>query len=172
MLTIELGIFILRLVIGLLFIGHGSQKLFGWFGGKGLQATARGYESLRLRPAKLWAVLAGLSEFLGGVGLALGFLTPLAAALIIGVMLMAIIKVHLPKGIWNQSGGFEYPLVNALIAAFIGLFGPGVYALDKFLKMSYPTNLVFVISLALVVVGVLIGMISDRLITQSQTHTA
>lgn len=169
MLSIELGIFILRLVIGLLYIGHGSQKLFGWFGGKGLQATARGYESLKLRPAKLWAVLAGLSEFLGGLGLALGFFTPVAAALIIGVMVMAILKVHLPKGLWNQNGGYEYPLVNLLLAAFIGLFGPGAYALDSYLKLDYPLDLVFVISLAVVVVMVLIGMISDHLVTQSRT---
>src|SRR5574341_63142 len=103
MLTMDLGIFTLRVVIGLLFIGHGAQKLFGWFGGKGLQATAQGYESLHLQPAKLWAALAGLSEFLGVVGLALGLFTPVAAALIIGVMLMAIFKVHLKNGVWNQN---------------------------------------------------------------------
>lgn len=170
MLTMGLGIFILRVVIGLLYIGHGSQKLYGWFGGKGLQATARGYESLHLRPAKLWAVLGGLSEFLGGAGLTLGIFTPVAAALIVGAMLMAILKVHLPNGLWNQNRGFEYPLVNLLVAAFLGLFGPGAYALERTLKLSYPTDLVFVISLAAVVVGVLIGMVSGRLVTQSQTH--
>jgi len=171
MLTVDLGIFILRVVIGLLFIGHGAQKLFGWFGGKGLKATAQGYASFHLQPAKLWAVLAGLSEFLGGMGLALGFLTPVAAALIIGVMLMAILKVHLPNGLWNQNRGFEYPLVNLLVTAFLGLFGPGMYALEQYLKLGYPVHLTFVISLAVVVVAVLIGMVSGRMTTQSQTHT-
>lgn len=171
MLTMDLGIFVLRVVIGLLYIGHGAQKLFGWFGGKGLRATARGYESLHLQPAKLWAVLGGLSEFLGGAGLALGIFTPVAAALIIGAMLMAILKVHLPNGLWNQNRGIEYPLVNLLLAAFLGLFGPGAYSLEQYLKLSYPVHLVFVISLAAVAVVVLIGMVSGRLATQSQTHT-
>jgi putative oxidoreductase len=170
MLSMDLGIFVLRLVIGSLYIGHGAQKLFGWFGGKGLRATAQGYESLHLHPAKFWAVLAGLSEFLGGAGLTLGIFTPMAAALIIGTMLMAILKVHLPNGLWNQNRGFEYPLVNLLVAAFLGLFGPGTYALERTLKLSYPMDLAFVISLAAVVVGVLIGMVSGRLVTQSQTH--
>ncbi len=171
MLTMDLGIFTLRVVIGLLFIGHGTQKLFGWFGGRGLQATAQGYESLHLQPTKLWAALAGLSEFLGGVGLALGLITPVAAALVIGVMLMAIIKVHLKNGVWNQNRGFEYPLVNLLVAAFIGLFGPGAFALERVMKLSYPVDLAFVISLAVVLAVVLIGMVSGRLIPQSQTHT-
>ena len=170
--SMDLGIFVLRVVIGLLFIGHGAQKLFGWFGGSGLQATAKMYESLHLQPNKFWAVIAGLSEFLGGAGLALGVFTPVAAALIIGVMLMAILRVHLPHGLWNQNRGIEYPLVNLLVAAFLGLFGPGTYALDRTLKMNYPVDLVFVISLAVVVVGVFIGMVSGRLITRSQTHTA
>ena len=171
MLTMDLGIFILRVVIGLLYIGHGAQKLFGWFGGKGVQATAKGYESLHLQPAKLWALLAGLAEFLGGAGLTLGILTPVAAALIIGAMLMAILKVHLPNGLWNQNRGFEYPLVNLVVAAFLGLFGPGAYALERYLRLSYPVDWAFVISLAVVVVVVLIGMVSGRLVTQSQTHT-
>jgi predicted lysophospholipase L1 biosynthesis ABC-type transport system permease subunit len=94
----------------------------------------------------------------------------MAAALIIGTMLMAILKVHLPNGLWNQNRGFEYPLVNLLVAAFLGLFGPGTYALERTLKLSYPMDLAFVISLAAVVVGVLIGMVSGRLVTQSQTH--
>lgn len=170
--SIDLGIFVLRVVIGLLFIGHGAQKLFGWFGGSGLQATAQMYESIHLQPKKFWAVIAGLSEFLGGAGLALGVFTPVAATLVIGVMLMAILKVHLPHGLWNQNRGIEYPLVDLLVAAFLGLFGPGMFSLDQILKLSYPGDLVFAISLAVVVVGVLIGMVSGRLITQSHKHAA
>ena len=94
MLEQEFVLLILRLVIGLLFVGHGLQKLFGWFGGSGLEGTAGFFESLDVHPPQAWAVIASLAETLGGLGLALGFLTPIAAGAIIGVMLMAIIKVH------------------------------------------------------------------------------
>ncbi|MER3457834.1 MAG: DoxX family protein, partial [Chloroflexota bacterium] len=79
MLDRDIAILILR-VVGLLFIGHGAQKLFGWFGGQGLAGTAQWLGSLGLQPARFWAVVAGLAELLGGIGLALGLFTPIAAA--------------------------------------------------------------------------------------------
>jgi putative oxidoreductase len=168
-LSLNIGIAILRLALGFVFIGHGAQKLFGWFGGSGFSGTTQMMEHLNLHPAQFWALVAGSAEFFGGLFLALGLLTPLAAAVIIGVMLMAILKVHLKNGVWNSNRGFEYPLMNALLSAFLGLFGPGAAALDTTLGFNYPTMEVFVIALAVVVVGVLGGLLLGSL-SQTEVH--
>ncbi len=124
---------ILRIVVGVLFLGHGTQKLFGWFGGHGLEGTAGFFSSLRFRPPKLAAFAAGGSEALGGLLFVFGLLTPLAAAMIVGVMLNAIFAVHWQHGPWVTEGGFEYPLVMAAAAVAIVGAGPGMYAIDHFL---------------------------------------
>ncbi|MFL6558378.1 MAG: DoxX family protein, partial [Bacillus sp. (in: firmicutes)] len=90
---INIGLFIIRLVIGLLFVGHGAQKLFGWFGGYGLKGTGGWFESIGMKQGVTVALFAGLAELIGGALFALGLLTPLAAVLIAGTMLMAIMKV-------------------------------------------------------------------------------
>jgi putative oxidoreductase len=95
---------VLRIVLGLLFVGHGTQKLFGWFGGHGLNGTAGFFASLRYRPPRLAAVGAGGSEAIGGLFLALGFLAPLAAAMITGAMVNAIVSVHWSHGPWVTNG--------------------------------------------------------------------
>ena len=120
----------LRGVIGILFMGHGLQKLKGWFGGHGIEGTAGFFEMLGLRPGKRHATAAGLSETVGGGLLALGALTPLATTLLIGTMVTAIRKVHAPKGPWVTEGGYEYNLV--LIAALTDLadHGPGSASVD------------------------------------------
>src|SRR3982751_3976405 len=92
---------VLRGVIGGLFVGHGTQKLFGWFEGHGIEGTAGFFESLGLRPGKRHAAAAGFSETAGGALLTLGALTPLASALITGTMITAIRKVHLKNGPWS-----------------------------------------------------------------------
>ncbi len=127
------GLLILRVVIGALFAGHGTQKLFGWFGGHGIDGTARLMDSLRYRSGRAAAVLAGLTEALSGLLLILGLLTPLAAAGVIGVMLSAIAAVHLRNGLWNISGGIELPLMYAAAAAAIGFTGPGRFSVDRLL---------------------------------------
>jgi putative oxidoreductase len=129
----DIGLLIIRLVIGLLFAAHGAQKLFGWFGGYGLKGTGGWMESLGLKPGVAMALMAGLSELLGGLLFALGFLTPLAALLIAGAMVMAIVKVHLPNGLWSTANGYEYNLVLLTVAIGIALIGPGRYALDALL---------------------------------------
>ena len=172
MFEMEMGLFILRVVLGLLFIGHGAQKLFGWFGGHGFSNTANWLGSLGLTPPKFWALIAGLAEFLGGVGLVLGLLTPIAAALIMGVMLMAIAKVHWAHGLWVANNGIEYPLVNLLISAFIGLFGPGLYAMDRWLSLAYPMPTLFFATLAIVILGVLVGLFMSRARAQPQAQGA
>ena len=122
---------LLRLTVGGFFIGHGTQKLFGWFGGHGLQGTGQFFESLGLRPGKRHAAAAGTAEAAGGVLLAAGLATPLAAASLTGVMLTAIRKVHLKNGPWVGEGGYEYNVV--LIAAVLALaeLGPGDWSLDR-----------------------------------------
>src|SRR5215510_4540749 len=111
--TMEFGLLLIRLVVGLTLAAHGAQKLFGLFGGYGIAGTGGFFESLGFRPGKLMAVVAGFGEAGGGLGIALGLLTPFAAALIIAVMLVAIVSVHLSKGFFNSNGGYEFPLVNA-----------------------------------------------------------
>jgi putative oxidoreductase len=108
----------LRLLIGGLFIGHGTQKLFGWFGGHGLDGTGGFFESLGLKPGKRNALAAGLSEAGGGALLATGVALPLAGAAITGTMATAIRHVHAPKGPWSTEGGWEYNavLIGATLA--------------------------------------------------------
>ena len=127
----DIGRTALRMVAGPLFVGHGTQKLFGWFGGHGLDGTAGFFESkLGLKPGKRHAAAAGAAETIGGVLLTLGALTPVAAGLITGTMITAIRKVHAPKGPWATEGGYEYNLV--LIAAMVALTetGPGRPSVD------------------------------------------
>jgi putative oxidoreductase len=125
-----------RMTIGLLFVGHGTQKLFGWFGGGGPEDTGRFFEQAGVRPGRRNAVMAGAAEAGGGLLFALGAATPLAAASISGSMITAIRKVHWEKGIWSTSGGYEYNLV--LIAAVFGLTenGPGAWSVDGALGRS------------------------------------
>jgi len=126
----KLGRFAARTIVGGLFIGHGTQKLFGWFGGGGMEGTTAGFESIGLRPGRRTAAAAGLSEAVGGALLAAGLFVPLAAASLIGTMITAIRTVHWKNGVWVTNGGFEYNLV--LIAAVLALteVGPGKLSLD------------------------------------------
>ena len=146
---IDVGRLILRVALGGILFAHGAQKLFGWFGGRGLSGHAGLIESLGLRPARLFAVVSGLGEFFGGLGVLSGFLTPLAAAGIIGSMSVAIIKVHVPKGFWNHDGGMEYPLVLAVLAFVIGLVGPGWYSLDRAFGVRLPEPQTYIVVLVL-----------------------
>ena len=127
----ELGLLVLRVVVGLLFMGHGAQKLFGMFGGHGLQGTAGFFEQgLGLRPGKVHAAGAGAAEFFGGLLLLLGLFTPLAAAALIGTMAVAIIAVHWSKGVWSAEGGYEYNAVLMAVAFSVAAVGPGNWSLD------------------------------------------
>ncbi|MBO1515448.1 DoxX family protein [Metabacillus bambusae] len=130
---LDIGLLIIRLVIGALFIGHGAQKLFGWFGGYGLKGTGGWFESIGMKPGVTMALFAGLVELIGGILFALGFLTPLAGIMIAGTMLMAIVKVHAPNGLWATSNGYEYNLTLLAVAIGIALIGAGQYSLDAFL---------------------------------------
>jgi putative oxidoreductase len=128
--------FLARVTIGLLFTGHGTQKLFGWFGGGGPEGTGQFFEQVNLRPGKQHALAAGAAEAGGGLLFALGAATPLATAAISGSMITAIKTVHWEKGIWSSGGGYEYNLV--LLLATFGLTenGPGDWSIDGVLGRS------------------------------------
>jgi putative oxidoreductase len=130
---IDVGLLVLRLVLGVIFIGHGAQKLFGSFGGPGLKGTAQGFEQIGLRPGRLMAILAGLAEFVGGILMILGFLTPLAALVLIVVMIVAVLTVHLKNGFFATSGGYEFNLALAGMALTLLIVGAGAYSLDSVL---------------------------------------
>src|SRR4030095_13395266 len=132
--SIALGLLVVRVVVGLLFVGHGAQKLFGWFGGYGPKGTGGWMESIGIKPGVAMAVAAGLMELIGGLLFAAGLLTPLAAALIVLAMLGAIVKVHGPNGLWATANGYEYNLVLVAIAIGVALTGAGDYSIDALIR--------------------------------------
>ncbi len=119
-----------RAAIGGLFIGHGTQKLMGWFGGPGLEGTDQMMDALQMHPPRRNAIAAGAAEAGGGTLLAAGLATPLAASSLIGVMTTAIRKVHAPNGFWNSNGGYEYNLTLITALATLVETGPGELSLD------------------------------------------
>ena len=141
----DLGLLIVRLVVGITLAAHGSQKLFGWFGGGGIAGTAPFFEQLGFRPSRLHAALAGITETAGGLLLAAGLFTPLAAAALIGTMVVAVGSVHWGKGFFLSTGGLEYNLVLGASALGIAFTGPGALSLDTALGIPWsgaPSGLV------------------------------
>jgi putative oxidoreductase len=126
----KLGLTLLRLVVGGLFVGHGMQKLAGKFGGGGIEKTGQAFESLGLRPGKTHAIAAGVAEAGGGALLAAGAATPVSATLLSGTMITAIRTVHASKGPWATNGGYEYNLVLLAIVFALTDVGPGDWSLD------------------------------------------
>jgi putative oxidoreductase len=126
----KLLVLIARLLLGGLFIGHGTQKLFGWFEGYGPDGTGGFFESLGMRPGRQHALAAGTTETASGALLALGLATPAAAAGITGVMTTAIRTVHQPNGPWVTENGWEYPAVIVASVLAITEVGPGPVSLD------------------------------------------
>ena len=152
----NIGLLVLRLVFGLLLVGHGGQKLFGLFGGPGLDGTGGFFHSLGFRPGKPMAIVAGASELAAGVRLALGLLTPLASAAVIGTLVVAG-SVHWAAGLWAQNSGFEVPLLCVTAAAALAFTGPGVYSLDHALGLHALAG--FGWGVAAVVLGALSGLV-------------
>jgi putative oxidoreductase len=150
----SVGMLLLRIVVGLLFIGHGTQKLFGWFGGHGREGTAKFFGSLGYRPPETMALVGGAVETAGGTLLLLGFLTPLGTALIVGMMVSAILAVHISNGIWNENGGIELPLVYIFAATAIA-FAPGRYSLDRVIGLSWTGRIAAVAALG---VGIIVAV--------------
>jgi putative oxidoreductase len=146
------GLLLLRLVLGLLMAAHGSQKLFGWFGGHGLAAVSGMFESMGFRPGRLLATAAALSEFGGGLLIALGFLGPVGPAIVLAVMIVAAISVHWRNGLFAMSNGIEVPLLYAVGVAALALTGPGAYSLDALLGLTF-TPAFRLIALAIGIIG-------------------
>jgi putative oxidoreductase len=130
--------FIVRLAQGSLMAGHGAQKLFGSFGGPGLEGTSGFMEMLGMRPGRPWAYLAGLSEFGGGVLTALGLLNPLGPLAVIGAMSMATRRAHWGKPIWVTEGGAELPVFNIAVSTALMIREPDRYSLDRVLGIRLP----------------------------------
>ena len=126
----DAGLLILRSIAGLVIAAHGAQKLFGWFGGPGLRGTAGWLDSMGFKPGGLHATVTGTAELGGGILLTLGFLTPLGAAAVIGVMAVAIVTVHASNGFFNTNGGFEFNLTLMAAAIALAFTGPGGWSLD------------------------------------------
>jgi putative oxidoreductase len=127
--NMSFGLLLIRLIVGLTFAGHGAQKMFGWFGGYGLKGTGGWLESIGIKPGVLMAFFAALAEIVGGLLFAAGLWLPIAAALIVLTMLVAIFTVTGKNGYWITQNGFEYNLVLIAIAIGVALIGPGVYAI-------------------------------------------
>lgn len=132
----DFGLLLARLTLGLLMAAHGSQKLFGWFGGHGLAGTAGFFETLGFRPGRWFAAAAAATEIASGLLVALGFLTPVGAGLMLSVMIVAAMSVHWEHGLFAMTNGIEVPLLYAVGAAMLVLTGPGAYSLDALFGLS------------------------------------
>lgn len=160
--NVDIGILVIRLVVGLIVAVHGAQKLFGWFGGSGPEGTAKMMEKLNLQPSRLWGFASGFNEFAGGLLTAAGLLMPLGPLLIIANMLMAISTVHWKNGFWDTKKGYEYPLMIGAVALALGVTGAGSYAADAMLPFALPEPLTLIVGLAVVVAAWLMISVSSR----------
>jgi putative oxidoreductase len=166
----DAALLVLRIVVGVLLVGHGAQKLFGWFGGGGLVATAWFFRSVGYRPPRLMARFAGSVELVAGVALAVGLGTPVATAAVIGMMLNAALAVRTRNGLLAIEGGYGYPLGMATVAATLGFAGAGAVSLDAALGSGDGTVGAGLFALALgLVVG--FGVLLSRAPARSQ-HAA
>ncbi|WP_030024413.1 DoxX family protein [Streptomyces monomycini] len=151
----DVGLLLLRLAVGLIMAAHGAQKLFGWFGGPGLDGTGQFFTASGYPAGKAMAVVAGLSETLGGLGLVLGLLTPLAGAAVVGTMVNAL-AVKWGGGFFAPEG-VEYELLLTAGAGALALTGPGRYAVDRLLPVLRNHRLAY--GVAALVFGVVVAFV-------------
>ena len=149
----ELGLLLIRVVVGGLFAGHGVQKLFGWLGGHGLDGTGGYLASHGFLPGRPFAALAGLAELIGGLLLFAGLATPLAAALVVSTMIVAARTDHVGKGLWIFNGGAEYALTMASIGLGLAIVGPGGLSLDELVGLELGGPVAGLVALAVAAIG-------------------
>jgi len=167
---LDAGLLLLRVVVGLTFAAHGAQKAFGWWEGPGWERWQGAIGSMGFRPQRLFAVVSTGVELLGGPCLALGLLTPIAAAALVAQAAVIVLKVHAPKGFFNSKGGLEFPLTLGTASFVIGFVGPGALSLDAVAGFALPTELSLIFLLAGLVAGLLtipLAETADRPSTQS-----
>ena len=150
----DAGLAIARIVLGALMAAHGAQKLLGWFGGHGLNATGEFMVQLGFRQGRTFATLASVTEVASGLLVALGFLGPIGPALMLSVMIVAAVSVHWHNGVFAMTNGIEVPLLYGTGALALALTGLGAYSLDTVLGISHLwTPAVTALALAAGIVG-------------------
>jgi putative oxidoreductase len=167
----DIGLLLLRLTVGLTLAAHGTQKLFGWFGGPGLNATGQFFEMIGFLPGRRQALLAGLAETGGGLLLAVGLVTPVAAAIVFSVMLVAAVSVHIKKGFFITNGGYEYTLVLGVSGLTLAFTGPGSLSFDALLGYSRSGAFWGLAALLVGVLGGIVPLVQRRAVPAQQTTT-
>ena len=167
-----IGLLLLRVAVGLILAAHGTQKLFGWFGGPGLDATGQFFTMLGFPPGRRHAFMAGWAETGGGILLVLGLATPLAVALLFSVMLVAIVTVHLQKGFFAQNGGYEYNLLLGIAALTLAFTGPGSVSIDAMLGLPLSGTFWGTVALLAGLVGGAVPLLERRKAPAQQAVTA
>jgi putative oxidoreductase len=161
--TLGTGLLLARLILGVLMVAHGGQKLFGWLGGYGLAGTAGFFEQLGFRPGKLFAVTASVSEVVSGILIALGLFGPVGPALLLSVMIVAAVSVHWRNGLFAATNGIEVPLLYATGAVALALTGAGPFSLDAVFGIDHIwTPALKLAALALGAVAGVINLVARR----------
>ena len=158
--SIAIALLILRLVVGLTVAAHGAQKVFGWWGGSGIPGWAGALKRMRVRPAMPWAIASAASELLGGLGVAVGVLTPLAVFAIVATQLVAIALVHLPHGFWSTKGGYEFNLSILAAMIAVAIAGPGSISIDSLVGVKFPEPVTFIVLAILTIGGVAAALVT------------
>ena len=157
------GLLLARLILGVLMVGHSTQKLFGWFGGYGVAGTAGYFEQLGFRPGRFFVLTAALSEAASGILIALGLLGPVGPALLLSVMIVAAISVHWKNGVFATANGIEVPLLYATGAVALAFTGYGPFALDAALGIDQAwTPAIKAAALAIGAVGGVVNLLARR----------
>jgi putative oxidoreductase len=168
--VLDFALLILRLAVGLTFAAHGAQKLFGWWGGSGWDGWRGVMAKMGFRPVLLFAALSALTEFGGGLFLALGLGIPIVASAFMGLVIVILAKVHLRNGFFVSKSGIEFPFNLGIGALVIGLLGPGRFSIDAAVGITPATSLRIVLLLLGAGVG-LLTLLVPRLATREAAPT-
>lgn len=149
--TFDLGVLLLSVGTGLTFAAHGAQKVFGWWGGPGMAGWQGAVASMGFRPAPLFAVVSAYIELIGGLLLAIGLITPVAAAALVAQSVVIVFQAHWSKGFFNRNGGIEFGMIMGIAAATALLIGAAAFSVDAVLGIAFaPSTRVALLALGLV----------------------